>query len=74
MSIMKRIIISYELVTNFYRNDLTSDNEEQPKTTTKRFTIAGTKFHCEKYTSKVMRGCFHRTIEKDGKIDHNNRK
>ena len=54
--------------------DLTSDNEEQPKTTSKRFTKAGTKFHYEKYTSKVMHGYFNRTIEKDGKIDHNNRK
>ena len=50
--------------------DLTSDNEEQPKTTSKRFTKADTKFHYEKYTSKIMRGYFNRIIEKDRKIDH----
>ena len=50
--------------------DLTSDNEEQPKTTSKRFTKADTKFHYEKYTSKIMHGYFNRIIEKDRKIDH----
>ena len=54
--------------------NLTSDNEEQPKTTSKRFTKADTKFHYEKYTSKIMQGHFNRAIEKDGKIDHNNSK
>ena len=54
--------------------DLIYDNEEQPKTTSKRFTKADTKFHYEKYTSKVMHGYFNRTIEKDEKIDHNNSK
>ena len=56
------------------KHDLTSDNEEQPKTTSKRFTKADTKFYYEKYTSKIMHGYFNRTIEKDGKIDHNNSK
>ena len=50
--------------------DLTSDNEEQPKTTSKRFTKADTKFYYEKYTSKIMHGYFNRIIEKDRKIDH----
>ena len=50
--------------------DLTSDNEEQPKTTSKIFTKADTKFHYEKYTSKIMHGYFNRIIEKDRKIDH----
>ena len=54
--------------------DLTSDNEEQPKTTSKRFTKADTKFHYEKHTSKIMHGYFNRAIEKDEKIDHNNSK
>ena len=54
--------------------DLTSDNEEQPKTTSKKFAKADTKFHYEKYTSKVMHGYFYRTIEKDEKTDHNNSK
>ena len=48
--------------------DLTPDNEEQPKNTSKRFTKADTKFHYEKYISKVMHGYFNRTIEKDEKI------
>ena len=56
------------------KKDLTSDNEEQSKTTSKRFTKEDTKFHYEKYTSKNMNGYFNRTIEKDEKIDHNNSK
>ena len=50
--------------------DLTSDNEEQPKTTNKRFTKADTKFHFEKYTSKIMHAYFNRITEKYRKIDH----
>ena len=44
------------------KHGLTSDNEEQPKTTSKRFTKADTKFHYEKYTSKIMHGYFNRII------------
>ena len=38
--------------------DLTSDNEKQPKSATKRFVKADTKFHYAKYTSKIMHGYF----------------
>ena len=59
------IRVGNELLQKYY---LTSDNEEQPKTTSERFTKADTKFHYHKYTSKVMHGYFNRTTEKDGKI------
>ena len=65
------ILVGNELLQKY---DLTSDNEEQPKTASKRFRKADTKFHYEKNTSKIMHGYFNRTIEKDGKIDHNNSK
>ena len=47
--------------------DLNDQNEEQPKITSKRFTKAGTNFHHDKFTSKVMHGYVNRTIEKTRK-------
>ena len=47
--------------------DLNDPNEEQPKITSKRFTKAGTNFHHDKFTSKVMHGYVNRTIEKTRK-------
>ena len=63
-------IMNYVYNKLLQKSDLTSDNEEQPKTTSKRFTKADTKFHYEKYTSKIMHGYFNRIIEKDRKIDY----
>ena len=47
--------------------DLNDQNEEQLKITSKRFTKAGTNFHHDKFTSKVMHGYVNRTIEKTRK-------